>query len=110
MNRQLENPRKERFSYRLETIKEKFPKEFIIKPTTIIDENGHISVVNEEIEYNTAEILKANKPYMSKIEYIQKYGTIDSTGVIKYSFARTHEIDGEIVKNILNKALNDKEE
>lgn len=109
MDRKLENPRKERFSYRMETIKDKFPKEFIIQPTTIIDENGNISVVNEIIEYDTAKILKANKPYMSKIEYIQKYGTIDSTGVIKYSFARTHEIDGEIVKNVIENALKNKE-
>jgi len=109
MDRTLENPRKERFSYRMETVKEKFPKEFIIQPTTIINENGDISVVNETIEYNTAEILKANKPYMSKIEYIKKYGTIDKTGVIKYSFARTHEIDGEIVKNVIQNALKNKE-
>lgn len=107
MERSIKNPREQRFSYR-ENEDVKFPDDDkIIVYDNVIDDDGSIKKIKREEIMNVGELLHKTPAYVDKIEYIQKYGTLNNDGIIRYDFSRTSDMEmkqvGKYVNDIINK-------
>lgn len=102
--------RKKRFEARASFHMIPHKADVALQRVEMIDENGEIKSEVREVVIDEAEMISKIPAYTTKIEYIQKYGTLDKDGVVKLhnSSPAFGNMDvSEIVKNIVE---NDKKE